>query len=73
MFVSFGKTFPENSFDNSVLSIFEKSKFKSFASYSFKITKFGSCTGVGFISSLNVLDSFKYVLSKCQPMVILIN
>ena len=25
------------------------------------------------ISSLNVFDNFEYVLSKCQPMVILIN
>jgi hypothetical protein len=73
VFVLFGKTFPENSFAKSLSSIFEKSKFKSFDSSSFKITKFGSCTGVGFISSLNVLDSFEYVLSKCQLMVILIN
>jgi len=28
---------------------------------------------VGLISSLKVLDSFEYELSKCQPMVILIN
>ena len=60
-------------YQNSSLNNFEKSKFKSFASSSFKITKFGSCTGVGFISSINVLGNFEYVLSKCQPMVILIN
>ena len=55
------------------LSVFEKSKFKVDASSSFKVTNSGLWTGVGLIFSLKVFDKFEYVLSKCQPMVILIN
>ena len=68
-----GKLFPENISANFFLSIPEKFKFKFLASSSFKITSSGSWTGVGLMSSLNVFDSFEYELSKCQPMVILIN
>ena len=67
----FGKLFPEKILDSSPLSIFEKSKFKSLDNLSFKIINSGSWTGVGLIFSLNVLDNYEYVLSKCQPMVIL--
>ena len=71
--VSSGIEFPENISANFFLSVFEKSKFKVDASSSFKITNSGSWTGVGLIFSLKVFDNFEYVLSKCQPMVILIN
>ena len=69
----FGKVFPENIWDKSFFSILEKSRFKSLANWSFKTTNSGLWTGVGLTSSLKVLDNFEYVLSKCQPMVILIN
>ncbi len=57
--VPFGNEFPENISDNFFLSIFEKSKFKLLASSLFKIINSGLLTGVGFISSLKLLDNFE--------------
>ena len=49
----------ENIFDNISLSIFEKSKSKSFARSLFKINISGDFTGIGEVSSLNISGSFE--------------